>query len=141
MNCRYSWPSSTFFDAAGGIRTHTDAVLETAASAVGLPRPVAAAAAAECSEHDSNLHHRDSRSRASAELGYQSGRSLQWTPEGIEPSLAGCKPVVFPLDDGPISTFMLREGVEPSASAFGGPRSDPIELPQREWSRQDSNLH
>lgn len=25
----------------------------------------------------------------------------------------------------------LREGVEPSASAFGGPRSDPVELPQR----------
>jgi hypothetical protein len=26
---------------------------------------------------------------------------------------------------------VLREGVEPSTSAFGGPRSDPVELPQR----------
>src|SRR6478736_4993300 len=28
--------------------------------------------------------------------------SNQWTVEGIEPSLAGCKPAVFPLDDTPI---------------------------------------
>src|SRR5689334_20247781 len=61
-------------------------------------------------------------------LGYQ---SIKWTPEGIEPSFPGCKPGVFPLDDGPIVFFMLREGFEPSAPAFGGPCSDPVELPQR----------
>jgi hypothetical protein len=27
---------------------------------------------------------------------------LQWTVEGVEPSSAGCKPTVFPLDDTPI---------------------------------------
>lgn len=86
----------------------------------------------------------------------------KWTPEGIEPSFPGCRPGVFPLDDGPFDslcslragpstqfarsgrthTLMSREGIEPSASAFGEPRSDPIELPQpTSWSRQDSNLH
>ncbi len=25
----------------------------------------------------------------------------QWTVEGVEPSFAGCKPTVFPLDDTP----------------------------------------
>ena len=29
---------------------------------------------------------------------------------------------------------VLREGIEPSTSAFGGPRSDPVELPQRSIS-------
>ena len=71
-------------------------------------------------------------------MGYRS--DCQWTPEGIEPSSAGCKPAVFPLDDGPEVvpgdfrprfTAVLREGIEPSTSAFGGPRSDPVELPQR----------
>ena len=28
---------------------------------------------------------------------------IQWTVEGVEPSSAGCKPTVFPLDDTPIS--------------------------------------
>ena len=40
--------------------------------------------------------------------------------------------------------FMSREGIEPSTSAFGEPRSGPVELPQRivlQWSKQDSNLH
>ena len=85
-----------------------------------------------CSGQDSNLHQRDSRSRASA--GWATGAPLhfsEWTPEGVEPSSAGCKPAVLPLDDGPICFSVLREGVEPSTSAFGGPRSDPIELPQR----------
>ena len=36
---RHSSITSAFHDAAGGIRTHTQTVLETAASAVGLPRP------------------------------------------------------------------------------------------------------
>ena len=27
----------------------------------------------------------------------------QWTVEGIEPSFAGCKPTIFPLDDTPIT--------------------------------------
>src|SRR5206468_996894 len=26
-----------------------------------------------------------------------------WTPEGVEPSFPGCRPGVFPLDDGPVS--------------------------------------
>lgn len=34
-------------------------------------------------------------------FGQPSDRS-KWTPEGIEPSFPGCKPGVFPLDDGPI---------------------------------------
>jgi hypothetical protein len=48
---------------------------------------------------------------------------FQWTAEGIEPSLSGCRPDVFPLDDGPVVSFsrtVLREGFEPSSSGFGG---------------------
>ena len=29
----------------------------------------------------------------------------QWMPEGVEPSSPGCKPSVFPLDDGPVLSF------------------------------------
>jgi hypothetical protein len=29
-------------------------------------------------------------------------KQQQWTVEGVEPSFAGCKPTVFPLDDTPI---------------------------------------
>ncbi len=82
--------------AAGGSRTHTCAVLETAASAFGLPR-----LCRQCSEQDSNLQQRDSRSRASAALGYQSV-ALHWTAEGVEPSSPGCRPGVFPLDHAPV---------------------------------------
>src|SRR5579871_425955 len=53
----------------------------------------------QCSEQDSNLQQRESRSRASAGIGLP---EHQWTPEGIEPSFTGCKPGVFPLDDGPM---------------------------------------
>ena len=64
----------------------------------------------QCSEQDSNLQQRESRSRASAGIGLPEhpGRTrrsaptkLQWTPEGVEPSFPGGKPGVFPLDDGP----------------------------------------
>ncbi len=43
----------------------------------------------------------------------------QWTVEGVEPSLAGCRPAVFPLDDTPISCrveSVAQGGVEPPAS-------------------------
>ena len=30
------------------------------------------------------------------------GDDSEWMPEGIEPSSPGCKPGVFPLDDGPV---------------------------------------
>src|SRR5581483_5701200 len=33
----------------------------------------------------------------------------QWTVEGVEPSFAGCKPTVFPLDDTPINQWPRRE--------------------------------
>jgi hypothetical protein len=71
--------------------------------------------------------------------------SSSWTPEGIEPSFPGCRPGVFPLDDAPVRLAslahggpftqldacterakrveVLREGLEPSPSAFGEPRS------------------
>ena len=37
----------------------------------------------------------------------------QWTVEGVEPSFAGCKPTVFPLDDTPINQPVAPQGVEP----------------------------
>jgi hypothetical protein len=37
----------------------------------------------------------------------------QWTVEGVEPSFAGCKPTVFPLDDTPINQRAAPQGVEP----------------------------
>jgi hypothetical protein len=46
------------------------------------------------------------------------------------------------LVQGEPIALMLREGLEPSASAFGEPRSDPFELPQPlSWFRQESTLH
>jgi hypothetical protein len=99
-------------NAAGGIRTHTQTVLETAASAVGLPRPFDCAQGRphQCSGQDSNLQQRDSRSRASAEIGLPE-HSSHWTPEGVEPSFPGCRPGVLPLDDGPIDSLCsLRAG-------------------------------
>src|SRR5437868_2010724 len=68
-----------------------------------------------CSEQDSNLQHRDSRSRASAGWATRAlARLSQWMPEGLEPSSPGCKPGVLPLDDGPKLFHVLREGLEPS---------------------------
>ena len=77
-------------------------------------RRICTSAHPQCSEQDSNLHQRDSHSRASA--GWATGAFVQWTAEGIEPSLSGCRPEVFPLDDGPhvfsvarrIRTFILE---------------------------------
>src|SRR5260221_14269147 len=61
------------------------------------------ATARQCSEQDSNLQHRASRTRASTGLGYQSVCvSPQWTPVGVEPTFPGCRPGVLPLDDGPV---------------------------------------
>ena len=37
----------------------------------------------------------------------------QWTVEGVEPSFAGCKPTVFPLDDTPRIKPVAPQGVEP----------------------------
>ena len=37
----------------------------------------------------------------------------QWTVEGVEPSSAGCKPTVFPLDDTPRIEPVAPQGVEP----------------------------
>ena len=34
--------------------------------------------------------------------------TFQWTAEGIEPSLSGCRPDVFPLDDGPVIFNVAR---------------------------------
>ena len=145
--------------AAGGIRTHTQTVLETAASAVGLPRRGLFAGeralinsglgTARLSNWHAGAGARSRSMRVSAlsrirtcntvllghgplpGWGYQSVCRSQWTPVGIEPTFPGCRPGVLPLDDGPMSHAALREGIEPSASAFGGPRSDPVELPQR----------
>ena len=40
----------------------------------------------------------------------------QWTVEGVEPSSAGCKPTVFPLDDTPRTESVAPQGVEPPVS-------------------------
>src|SRR3954471_4109957 len=73
------------------------------------PLPLGYCGQLQCSEQDSNLHHRDSRSRAS--IGWATGACLhahfQWTLEGVEPSLSGCRPDVLPLDDGPEFSFSL----------------------------------
>ena len=39
----------------------------------------------------------------------------QWTVEGVEPSSAGCKPTVFPLDDTPRIGPVAPVGVEPTS--------------------------
>ena len=38
---------------------------------------------------------------------------FQWTVEGVEPSSAGCKPTVFPLDDTPKIESVAPQGIEP----------------------------
>ncbi len=40
--------------------------------------------------------------------------TTEWTVEGVEPSSAGCKPAVFPLDDTPVSETVTPVGVEPT---------------------------
>ena len=65
----------------------------------------------------------------------------QWTVEGVEPSSAGCKPTVFPLDDTP-----RNQGSGP-----GGTRTHIVPLKRRVLSRlsdkagqcvgQELNLH
>ena len=70
---------------------------------------------------DSNLQLAVLSDPASAKLGYQSDVDTVEL-EGVEPSFPGCRPGVFPLDDSP-NFSALRDGFEPSSSAFGGPRS------------------
>ena len=65
----------------------------------------------------------------------------QWTVEGVEPSTAGCKPTVFPLDDTP-----RNQGSGP-----GGTRTHIVPLKRRVLSQlsnkagqcvgQELNLH
>ena len=61
----------------------------------------------QCSAQDSNLQLRGPRPRASAGWATRASPAFrgfahrQWTPEGVEPSFPGCRPGVFPLDDGP----------------------------------------
>ena len=49
----------------------------------------------------------------------------QWTVEGVEPSSAGCKPTIFPLDDTPVPRTkghraVCRAGVEPAQQSRVG---------------------
>ncbi len=48
-------------------------------------------------------------SQAPQPLGYRSDLR-SWTTEGIEPSFPGCRPGVFPLDDGPFRLAALAQG-------------------------------
>ena len=52
----------------------------------------------------------------------------QWTVEGVEPSSAGCKPAVFPLDDTPVvgrhrSPAVWMAGLEPACSGIRNRRT------------------
>lgn len=112
-------------NAAGRIRTCTCAVLETAASAIGLPRQPA--------------HSALSRIRTCNNVTLDHAPLPSWA---IRASRPGHRSLGSLRSSARDAVPMLREGIEPSASAFGGPRSDPVELPQRPgWFRQDSNLH
>ena len=89
MSSRYYSCRTPVSHAAGRIRTCTEAVLETAASAVGPLRP-----SSRCSEQDSNLHQRDSRSRASADWATRaSARAnshvLEWRRRDLNPRFLG----------------------------------------------------
>jgi hypothetical protein len=44
----------------------------------------------------------------------------QWTVEGVEPSSAGCKPAVFPLDDTPRIETVAPVGLEPTSFRLRG---------------------
>ena len=86
----------------------------------------------QCSEQDSNLQQRDSRSRASAGIGLPE-HSVD--PGGNRTLIPRVQTGRLPVRRRAHLFSMLREGFEPSAPAFGGPCSDPIELPQRcHWS-------
>ena len=130
MNRCYSSPRS-FLIAAGRIRTCTCAVLETAASAVGLLRPEAFT----CSAQDSNLQQRDSHSRASAVWATRatdfSGRRRDSNPHPLGASQGSCQ-----LEDGP-SVFSIQhflQRCEQDSNLHPRPsegRARPIELSQR----------
>ena len=130
MNRCYSSPRS-FPIAAGRIRTCTCAVLETAASAVGLLRPEAFM----CSAQDSNLQQRDSHSRASAVWATRatdfSGRRRDSNPHPLGANQGSCQ-----LEDGP-SVFSIQhflQRCEQDSNLHPRPsegRARPIELSQR----------
>lgn len=106
-------------------------VLETAASAFGLPRPTALSRSRTC--NNVTLDH------APLPIGLPERRERQWTPEGVEPSSPGCRPGVFPLDDGP---RMLHAAGRSRTFTPGLRRAMLFRLSYRNarWSRQDSNL-
>ena len=116
-------------------------VLETIASAVGLLRRL-------CFRHTmlrAGLEPAPACTSSTrlCQLGYRSDVSLQWIPEGIEPSSPGCKPGVFPLDDGPKLFFSVAGRIRTFIPGLRRAVLCPIELPQHmscQWSRQDSNL-
>jgi hypothetical protein len=96
--------------------------------------------ALQCSEQDSNLQQRESRSRASAGVGLPEHCRAdtdvrpyvnQWTPEGIEPSFPGCKPGVFPLDDGPMFLCHVAGRIRTFSPGLRRAVLVPVELPQR----------
>jgi hypothetical protein len=119
MTTTHDTPLST--DTADRIRTCICAVLETAASAVGLLRHYQ-----QCSEQESNLQLREPQSRASCR--WATG-AFQWTLEGIEPSSSVCKTGALPLDDRPIFQCCEKgSNLHPRPSEG---RAHPIELPQR----------
>ena len=96
-----------------------------------------------CSGQDSNLHQRDSRSRASA--GWATGALLSVDAGGNRTLIRRVQTGCLPVRRRAHWLSVLREGVEPSTSAFGGPcsfrlsyRNGP-DVPAK-WSRQDSNL-
>ena len=84
---------------------------------------------------------------------------LQWTVEGVEPSFAGCKPTVFPLDDtprnqgsGPGGTrthFVRVTRAVPGPSSIAGLSEQPVLVssqldrgseppsPPRAWPEED----
>ena len=104
----------TIFDAAGRTRTCTRAVLETAASAGGLLRPFDSNEL-QCSGQDSNLHHRGSRPRASADWATRADAEFMRCEKGsnLQPR---------PSDSRALVRLSYRN----------------VDSPQ--WSRQDSNL-
>ena len=126
-------------------------VLETAASAVGLLRPTLSKSLHEprvriCT---SAIFNAPSRIRTCINVTLihvplpvglpELFRTLQWTAEGIEPSLSGCRPDVFPLDDGPF-VFQCCEkdsNLHPLASEAS---ARPFELPQQHGSHSEPDV-
>src|SRR5947208_14491581 len=58
---------------------------------------------------------------------------VQWMPEEVEPSSPGCRPGVFPLDDGPNKCCEKDSNLQPRPSEG---RARPIELSQRRFTAQ-----